>query len=222
MSNFKKYLPANIIAELKSDEDFSEYQSALNDFDIDDLQSLQSNFFFLNEELAEDYETFCENLHTHFGVIEYLLHNEMDNTTDQKRKSEIFAIKGIYEDMWNYVADEQRRFKFYKDSISNSILGTTSSSAQDTIPDEESKNSDVIRMLHATGIIEHLKEKYKDTSTLSIAKFFEFITQKQLIAVNTNTLFTTDKTAEKYLMRNLSLTKKQQIKDRLEKYKFTQ
>lgn len=220
MSEFKKYLPTKIIAELKSDEDFSKYQMALDDFDVDDLQSLQSNFLFLNEELEEDYETFCENLHTHFGVIEELLHNEMDNTTEQKRKSEIFAIKGMYEDMWNYVADEKRKFIFYKESISKSILINNKNSTEDTESNGINSYSDTIRLLHETGIIDHLEKKYTNTSTNSIAKFFELITKKPLLASSTNTLFTTDKSNVKYLMKNLSHTKKQHIKNKLEEFKF--
>ena len=90
------------------------------------------------------------------------------------------------------------------------------------IPESDSNK---IRMLHKTGIINFLLEKYPHTTTKQIADFFEFITEpnkkgKGLISKNTNSLFTTDRSNEKYLMKNVNHTTKTKLNDLMRNYGF--
>ena len=86
-------------------------------------------------------------------------------------------------------------------------------------------DSNKIRMLHKTGIIDFLIEKYPHTTTKQIADFFEFITEPNkkgngLISKNTNSLFTTDQSNEKYLMKNVSHTTKTKLNELMLKFGF--
>lgn len=79
-----------------------------------------------------------------------------------------------------------------------------------------------IRLLHETGIIDFLIEKYPNSNPNQIAKFFELLSEKPMIASNNNALFTTDKTNIKYPMNNLSLTKKENIKSLMVRFGFVE
>ena len=79
---------------------------------------------------------------------------------------------------------------------------------------------DKIRLLHETGIIEFLQSKYPTTNANQISKFFEFVTEKPMISKNNNSSFTTDETNSHYPMNNLSITKKEKIKNRMTAYGF--
>lgn len=55
------------------------------------------------------------------------------------------------------------------------------------------KKSDVIASLHATGIIEHLKDKFPNSTQRGIARFFENITNGYLTERSNHSQFTTNK-----------------------------
>lgn len=82
------------------------------------------------------------------------------------------------------------------------------------------KESDKIRLLHETGIINFLTEKYPNSNPNQIAKFFELLSEQRMIAKNNNALFTTDKTNVKYPMNNLPFTKKNKIKNLMNEFGF--
>lgn len=77
-----------------------------------------------------------------------------------------------------------------------------------------------IRLLHETGIINFLTEKYPNASTNQIAKFFELISDTKLLASSTNSKFTTGTTNVKYPLKNLTPTQKSEISESLIKFSF--
>ena len=85
-----------------------------------------------------------------------------------------------------------------------------------------------IRMLHKTGIIDYLLAKYgATTNTKKIAEFFEFLTTPNakgngLISKNTNTLFTTDTENDKYPMRNINHSTRKKIQSLMDDFGFEQ
>lgn len=84
------------------------------------------------------------------------------------------------------------------------------------------KEIDKIRLLHETGIINFLLEKYPTTNPNQIAKFFELISSEPMIAKNNNSSFTNEITNVKYPMKNLSFTKKQKIKTIMQGFGFVE
>ncbi|MCT3653259.1 hypothetical protein HZR02_16800 [Elizabethkingia anophelis] len=70
----------------------------------------------------------------------------------------------------------------------------------------EEKEINKIRLLHETGVIKFLQDKYGDnTSIRKIAGFFELISEKRMIAKNNNSLFTTDSSNSKYPNKGMTL-----------------
>lgn len=84
------------------------------------------------------------------------------------------------------------------------------------------KEINKIRLLHKTGIIEFLLNKYKDSNPRSIARFFEKLTESPMLEKNNSSLFYTDKTNSKYPMKNLTLTQKQKLNLLMNEFGFVE
>lgn len=59
-----------------------------------------------------------------------------------------------------------------------------------------------IALLHHTGILDFLRDKFPTITDLQLAKFFELITKEQIIGRNQSNQFTKDKKALKYPIKN--------------------
>ncbi len=59
-----------------------------------------------------------------------------------------------------------------------------------------------IALLHHTGILDFLRDKFPKITDLQMAKFFELITTEQIIGRNQSSQFTKDKNSSKYPIKN--------------------
>lgn len=110
---------------------------------------------------------------------------------------------------------------FLKDKIENERINILRREPKEKIENKielSTSEIDRIRLLHKTGIIDFLLTTYHINEN-QIAKFFELISEKPMIAKNNNSLFY-GKGSIKYPLANLPHSKKKKLDDQMREFGF--
>lgn len=194
-------------------------QDAYNNF-LETLRNRQDNSIDRYKEPELQAKNIIRLLNIFDDEVKTKIIDSIIRLTNENDISEFIRLK--YNNK-NYNNDNNSLLEFFKTKLSefkitfkptNEQLLKTQNTIQKDDPEPlPEKEIDKIRLLHETGIINFLIDKYPTTNPNQIAKFFELISSEPMTAKNNNSLFTTDKTNVKYPMDNLSITKRQKIRN---------